>query len=247
MIVQNMKSGLTVGFAEEFYTLWHVEAPDEHGNQRANYIKKISKDINKTKELYPDAHYTDLRGESWQINSLPKIDLPDDVFHFGRYYSKKFNEVNDLDYLKWYYRTVPNDILKNIIVSHGQIFYEGLFFDNENDLNEFKIEQEVENRLESDKAVKVDVEFSSNLRFERDTELGTLCSVAVNILGCDRHYAMFPYGQRLYFTDMNFDIVKRSYGGYVYCTPEGWRTMKRKRYTVEYHKNRFLKILNPIK
>lgn len=107
---------LIVGFANQYYTLWSVTeeanyVTDAYGNNwksqewsRFTYIKNVSKDLNKVKELYPNIGIDDgLRGKSRSFNGEKKPTLPDGYFWFGKYYGHTIDEVieKDFNYCLW--------------------------------------------------------------------------------------------------------------------------------------------------
>jgi len=108
---------LTIGFADQFYTLWDVTIETNyvtdgygkhwpsHETTKFSYIKNISTDLNKVKELYPTTPIDDgLRGHnrSWSQNG--DKDLSPELFKSGKYFMKTIFEVADIDlgYLVWY-------------------------------------------------------------------------------------------------------------------------------------------------
>ena len=105
-----------IGFATQFYTLWDYEAQpkyvtDSYGNHHCSgidhkyyYIKNISTDLNKVKELYPDVSIDDeLRGKTRSFSSYQKSNLPENYFWGGKYYGKLVDEVieSDFNYCLW--------------------------------------------------------------------------------------------------------------------------------------------------
>lgn len=114
---KNKNVMLTIGFANQFYTLWDVTTEtnyitDSYGKHwpsyettRYSYIKNISTDLDRVKELYPNTSIDDsLRGihRSWSQDS--KEDLSPELFKSGKYAMKTIQEVADIDikYLIWY-------------------------------------------------------------------------------------------------------------------------------------------------
>lgn len=111
----NMKQ--LIGFATEFYTLWSYEEnpvyrTDSYGNHHQvgvnhifNYIKNISKDIDKVKSLYPNIEINeDLRGKTRSFSYDSKIELPDNYFWYGKYTGKLIDEIleKDFQYCLWF-------------------------------------------------------------------------------------------------------------------------------------------------
>jgi len=105
-----------IGFAEKFYTLWSHEreiryVTDSYGNNhpshildKYHYIKNISIDINKVKEMYPGVEIDEcLRGQVRSFERMIKIDPPNNIFWFGKYRGRLVDEimVSDFGYCKW--------------------------------------------------------------------------------------------------------------------------------------------------
>ena len=104
-----------IGFATQFYTLWNYEAipqykTDSYGNHHQSgvdhkyyYIKNISTDLAKVKNLYPMVEVdVELRGEKSFVRN-EKIDLPGEYFWGGKYAGKLVDEVigYDFKYCLW--------------------------------------------------------------------------------------------------------------------------------------------------
>lgn len=120
---------LTIGFTTKFYTLWNcyttiktlsngVRIICEHNE----YIKNISFDRKKAQELYPDVPIDEnLKGITRSFTNTRK-EYPNNVFKYGKYEGKLFDEVTDYDYMKWYFTTTTTDqqdVLKPILVAQG--------------------------------------------------------------------------------------------------------------------------------
>jgi hypothetical protein len=108
---------LTVGFANQFYTLWDVNeetvyVTDGYGKHwpshtvtHFHYIKNISTDLDKVKELYPSLTIDDtLKGitRNWSRDGVE--DFSPELFKSGKYSFKTIQEVATIDikYLLWY-------------------------------------------------------------------------------------------------------------------------------------------------
>lgn len=105
-----------IGFANKFYTLWDYESEtvyktDSYGthhpvsiNHKYTYIKNISFDLDKVKEMYPGVDIDEnLRGVSTSFTVGNDINLPVDFFWVGKYCGQKIQEViqKDLGYCVW--------------------------------------------------------------------------------------------------------------------------------------------------
>jgi len=133
-----------IGFANKFYTLWsYSEEPlyrtintesYQYGiKQNYNYIKNISFDLDKVKELYPDVKIDEeLKGKSQSWSKEPKFEYPDKYFHFGKYESQLISECKDQSYLIWYFETgvygERYEIVKNRLIELGCYFYNDILF-----------------------------------------------------------------------------------------------------------------------
>lgn len=106
----------TIGFANQYYTLWNVEktpvyTTDSYGkhwltgyNTHYFYIKNISFDIEKVKSLYPTLTIDEnLRGHTTSWEKKSQEDLCPQIMKFGKYYGQNIDEliVKDFDYILW--------------------------------------------------------------------------------------------------------------------------------------------------
>lgn len=111
-----------IGFATEFYTLWdvtseHTYRADAYGTYHVtgtvthyNYIKNISKDLDKVKELYPSLTIDEnLRGITRSWKETREVNLPDNFFWYGKYAGKKIDEIleSDMGYCLWAVKNYP--------------------------------------------------------------------------------------------------------------------------------------------
>ena len=105
-----------IGFANKYYTLWEVKTYEQDISDTPNkarwthykYVKNISFDKKTAFEKYPGVSYDDtLRGQTSSYKTDKVIIYPNvDTFRFGKYIYKKIEEVADLNYTKWYYKTI---------------------------------------------------------------------------------------------------------------------------------------------
>ena len=120
---------LTIGFSRKFYTLWDCtvnENTDDRGIKHIvysnRYIKNISFDEAVAKSKYPNAPFDETLKGHYRSFNYSKIVYPDDMFKFGKYRGQYFNEVQDYDYMKWYFTQTDKEsqkILIPILESHG--------------------------------------------------------------------------------------------------------------------------------
>lgn len=101
-----------IGFATQFYTLWDMQTEtiyftDSYGNhwpsrEKTNYffIKNISTDLNKVKELFPNTSIDEgLRGKTSSFSVFGKQeDLSPEILKFGKYHGKPISEVAETDF-----------------------------------------------------------------------------------------------------------------------------------------------------
>lgn len=122
-----------IGFANQYYTLWEYSREVTTGRNGVRYIKEqytylknISKDLNKVTTLYPNIQPDpDLKGhtKSW---GRERVEYPDNVFRFGRYEGRRFDEVTDYSYMSWYFEQTcrsAQELLKPILEGQGYHIY----------------------------------------------------------------------------------------------------------------------------
>lgn len=105
-----------IGFATQFYTLWNYSqektfTTDSYGNHHCTgvkhiyeYVKNISKSIEKVNSLYPNVIIDDsLRGKTHSFDRFEKRALPENIFWGGKYAGKLVDEilVSDFQYCLW--------------------------------------------------------------------------------------------------------------------------------------------------
>ena len=114
-----MENGtLKIGFANKYYTLWQlserlVDTPCGGCEivKEYTYVKNISIDEETAKSKYPGVEYDDnLKGKtgSFTIYDKPKkVEYEPNVYHFGKYEGKTFEEVGDVGYAAWFWNNGP--------------------------------------------------------------------------------------------------------------------------------------------
>lgn len=121
-----------IGFANKFYTLWTItDECKSLGNGRIykvthySYIKNISMDKGTAIAKYPNAILDDnLKGMTRSWNSKPQIIWETvDTYRFGKYKYEKLDEVDDPNYLAWYWNQIENgehkDYISKVLATHG--------------------------------------------------------------------------------------------------------------------------------
>lgn len=115
-----MENGtLKIGFANKFFTLWQlterlVDTPCGGSEivREYTYVKNISIDEETAKSKYPGVEYDDdLKGKTGSFtiyanaNKKRKIEYAPNVYHFGKYEGKTFEEAGDINYAVWFFYT----------------------------------------------------------------------------------------------------------------------------------------------
>lgn len=100
-----------IGFANDYYTLWSLFG--EH----YIFIKNISKNIDKVKELYPNIEIDlNLKGFCYKQSNYEKQEpkeINPNVFQFGKYMNKNITKCNDFPYIIWYYDCIKNNYVQD--------------------------------------------------------------------------------------------------------------------------------------
>lgn len=127
-----------IGFANKFFTLWNVSENlhyDSYGRSYKRidfgFIKNISMDLDKVRELYPELEYDEeLRGRK-KFSKRIYLQMPDDTFNFGKYTGCKFSEVDDTDYMTWYFNVESSEqrkeVLAIVLESRGYVLHNGRY------------------------------------------------------------------------------------------------------------------------
>lgn len=195
-----------IGFANKFYTLWEVQYKNvenefEKYTLVSNvYVKNISTDVSKVKELYPNVPiYESLNGHSLSFEVITnKQQINEDKFNFGKYVGNKINECTDSDYLCWFFNNsygARKDNVANRLIELGFIIQNNLILSKE-EVEKRKI---IENKVKSNEILEI--------KFDR------------NLYICDEHDK--TYGEYVY-NDIIFrfnDIKINSYNGFEYALP----------------------------
>lgn len=215
MKVQGLKSGHYIGFAEEFYTLWYVTPMDNDGIQDAHYNGLISKSKEEARKKYPCYPFSDLRGAKWNFTSSQKTDYGVDQFAFGKYAGKRFSEVDDLEYQKWYYSQTQNPELLKVVLDAGAFEFDGKLYISEAEMLEAK---------ERIGLIKKLLDGSQEIEFVSNISQGMTIAVVIDD---DWFREEYPYGFRLEWDQKSLpSISERMYQGHVYRVMDGKRSMK---------------------
>lgn len=107
--------GYTIGFGGKFWTLWNVwtEKLDTYTIIHNIYIQNLSHDLEEAKEKFlvktNNAKIqidNELKGVSFVTRERKEYTPPTkevDEYQYGKYSTYKLIDVDDVDYLKWYY------------------------------------------------------------------------------------------------------------------------------------------------
>ena len=210
-----------IGFSNKFYTLWsYSEEPlyksinneyYQYGiKQIYNYIKNISFDLDKVKELYPNVQIDDdLRGKSQSWSKEPKFEYPDKYFHFGKYESQLISECTDKSYLIWYFENglykeqERYNITKNRLIELGCVFYNDIIFTSIELLNNHI--EKLSNQIEKSKKI--------NETYDKYNKSGIFSYNFYSSLNSEGNYSDSSYEFRF----NNFS--QQYYAGYEYGLP----------------------------
>ena len=131
-----------IGFANKFYTLWDVTSKVVESKYSKDtlvtntYIKNISMDIDKVKELYPGVEIDEsLRGHSCTFEYIKEQkEINTDKFSFGKYEGKLISECTDNSYLRWFFDNCDGERKQNVearLVELGFVIKDDMIFTQE--------------------------------------------------------------------------------------------------------------------
>ena len=111
-----------IGFANKYYTLWEYTTDTNtlpNGvrivKEYHTYIKNISFNRDKAQKLYPGVEIDEnLKGISRSFTRTHTV-YPNNVFKYGKYAGKTFDEVEDYSYMSWYFTTTSVDQQEELI------------------------------------------------------------------------------------------------------------------------------------
>jgi hypothetical protein len=223
MKTQGLTPGMHIGFANEFYTLWRVDAPNEYGQQDAYFCGNISKDKAVSSSKFPTLPFSALKGIYWAWEpKQPKDDGTAEVFMFGKYEGYQF-ETAPTSYIAWYWGETRNVNAFAALLRAGYVFVGDVLFESQEKADSFLNRKRVQNMLMQDGLHEV--VFSSNFRAIYDDEKGEEFFTASFSCNDETHCSEFPYGQEI-TVETNDEIVWKSYKGYTFGTLKGKRSMK---------------------
>ena len=163
-----------IGFANKFYTLWDVTSKVVESKYSKDtlvtntYIKNISMDIDKVKELYPGVEIDEsLRGHSCTFEyTKERKEINTDKFNFGKYEGKLISECTDKSYLCWFFDNCDGERKQNAearLVELGFVIKDDIIFTQEEIAKQEQIERMLSNKEE------LEIIFNRNLSIEFDS------------------------------------------------------------------------------
>ena len=197
-----------IGFANKFYTLWDVTSKVVESKYSKctivtnAYIKNISTNIDKVKELYPGVEIDEsLRGHSCTFEYIKeRKEINTDKFNFGKYEGQLISECNDESYLIWFFDNCDVERKKNVekrLVKLGFVIKNDTIFTQEEIEKQEQIERMLSNKEE------LEVTFDRNLSVEFDDS--------------NKCYGVYRNEDGILF---KFNNVKLNYyNGFEYCLP----------------------------
>lgn len=136
-----MSTTKAIGFANKYYTAWEISeeiVQESWGAYKIThyiYLRNLSFDFETAKSKFDGVFVEGLRGKSKSFETKEKIFDPT-MFQYGKYRGMKFSEVDDYDYLMWYYNQDPGEKqkenIKKILEKHEYYFDEFLCYDKDN-------------------------------------------------------------------------------------------------------------------
>lgn len=96
-----------IGFTGKMFTIWEkTQVETEKGGVKDiyKYIKVVSRDLDKVKELYPEAEVMlELKNDRNILWKLQQTRYPEGKFQFGKYQGTSIADCTDHGYIWWYY------------------------------------------------------------------------------------------------------------------------------------------------
>lgn len=233
MKVQDCQTGMQIGFANEFFTLWNVEPADQYGVQQAWFCGNISKDKDLAKAKYPNLPFTGIKGYELNFTPSPKDDGTAEVFMFGKHVGQPF-EVAQSSYLKWYWEETRNVNALATLLDRGFVLANDTLFASEAAATEWKNREAVRTQLQKDGTHQVicrsNISISKSWSCETDEVIDLF--ISVNIAENDNHLEEYPYGQSLRLSDA-IEFSTREYKGIQYGVLNGMRSMKERQFEIQ--------------
>lgn len=154
-----MSTTKAIGFANKYYTAWEISeeiVQKSWGAYKVThyiYLRNLSFDFETAKSKFNGVFIEGLRGKSKSFETKENIFDPT-MFQYGKYRGMKFSEVDDYDYLMWYYNQDPGEKqkenIKKILEQHEYYFDEFLCYDKdkwERKQNRLRADDEAKQRI----------------------------------------------------------------------------------------------------
>ena len=156
-----------IGFTNVYYTLWRYETEsNEHYElTKYYYVKNVSKDLDKVKQLYPDLEIdTELKGHSYfeVKNEIKKETYHKDYkIEFGKYRGLSMEQIfiDDPDYLVWLYKETYSAIILQVLNDYDE-FQNYIKIKKQKEDNKFKNSFQFKEGEE----IELNINFKSNLK-----------------------------------------------------------------------------------
>lgn len=210
-----------IGFSNKYYTLWdvteHVEETEEERIKihTYSYIKNISMDLMKVRQLYPD-YMIDLtiKGHSsfQKTERLETLTPPNEQFLFGKYKGMFVDECKDIKYLLWYSEQIRNneeafEIVKNVLIDNGFIFYDNMFMTEEEYNEALKTDSEYETLKEQLKNHEaVDILFDRNLSIFYSNDTTVDVAGYIKVIGNKHITFIFRNYKEMYYNGFEYAL-----------------------------------------
>lgn len=210
-----------IGFANKFYTLWTVQSESlystihsANGEQHyksgertiCTYIKNVSTDLNKVKELHPELEiWENLRGKTSSFeyeNGYSRIEYADDVFSRGYLRGQSIAACEDVRSLQWSYDNEYSDSTKSNI--EARLNELGFVNTGYNFTEKAKHEAELAVKLAAKNAIEATL-----LQFENGGTFNICPNKNLNSLGwieIDGVIIVFPEFKKMYYGDFTYAL-----------------------------------------
>lgn len=193
--------------SKTMFNLWSMTEKQETINGRdynVQYYKKervLAKTMEKATAKAPEGAewcewLIDYRWPTTRRKQLIDNHTPDKFF-FGKYLGRRFDEVDDLDYLRWYHSKVEfedqKETIAEILESHDYVLVDGVFVSPEKyDEKQFKARALRRARMQLDTMSPYGVECKHSLR--SDGTLMTEDGVILEFQCKCQYYQGYAYG-----------------------------------------------------
>lgn len=147
--------GLAIGFGGKFYTLWDIRVDTSYytimtadgeksfpssENHSCTYIKNVSFDIVKVKEIYPNLEICeDLKGKNGNFDFIKLPILPAIFINKGKNRGTVISQCNDLETLYFSYHNEKEverlNNIENRLIELGAVYFEDRWYDTQSEVD----------------------------------------------------------------------------------------------------------------